>query len=181
MRSPRFTADVNNSSRKALLRSQGVITAFSLMRPLKKTINTQSIRRESKEHHLQLFPWTESSTHGPVLATHSYSKVMNQSRFGVPLGLRLEGRSGSSGDGSGERSIWNVAPAADSLPCLHLLLKTDRTTLEGTEIRGESVGVNSGTQCYCESSVPHTCASRLHFRLVHALLETLQTCALPTA
>lgn len=105
---------------------------------------------------------------------------MNQSRFGVPPGLRLEGRSGSSGDGYEKRSIWNMAPTPDSLPCLRLFLKTDRTTQEGSEIRGESVGVNSGAQCYCESIVPHTCASRLHFRLVLALLETLQTCALPT-
>lgn len=72
------------------------------MRPLKETVNTQSIRREPKEHHLKLFPWAECSTHGPVLATHFYPKVMNQSRFGVPPGLRLEGRSGSSGDGSGK-------------------------------------------------------------------------------
>lgn len=41
--------------------------------------------------------------------------------------------------------------------------------------------MNSGAQGHCKSSVPRTCASRLHFRLVHALLETLRTCALPTS
>lgn len=113
------------------------------MRPLKETVNTQSIRREPKEHHLKLFPWAECSTHGPVLVTHFYLKVMNQSRFGVPLGFLLgsDWRVGPGPQVMALGNIWNLAPAPDSLPCLHP--PEDRQNDSGRHR-------NSGGICECE-------------------------------